>query len=101
MDRCTCPTGQSLLASITRTREPSAESISAWEQNSSPISDTRRSVVGSQFKAKAISPGQIRHKEPSSSSTILLLSCFLMSITFPQCELGGQPGAEAGLLVSG
>jgi hypothetical protein len=59
------------------------------EQNSSAIADTRRSVVGSQFKVKAISPGQIRHKEPSSSSTILLLSCFLMSITLPRCELSG------------
>jgi hypothetical protein len=33
-------------------------------------------VVGSQFKVKTISPGQIRHKEPSSSSTMSLLSCF-------------------------
>src|SRR6516165_4616356 len=74
MNRRTCSTGQSLLALITRTREPSARSISAWEQNSSLISETRRSVVGSQFKVKARSPGQIRHKEPSSSSTILLLS---------------------------
>jgi hypothetical protein len=40
-------------------------------------------VIGSQFKVKAISPGQIRHEEPSSSSTMSLLSCFLMSITFP------------------
>ena len=34
-------------------------------------------MVGSQFKVKAISPGQIRHKEPSSSSTMSLEFVFL------------------------
>ena len=31
--------------------------------------------------------GQILNKEPSSSSTARLLSCFLMSITLSRCEL--------------
>ena len=58
-------------------------------------------MVGSQFKVKAMSPGQIRHKEPSSSSTMSLLSCFLMSMTFPRCSLSGHPGRGAGRWFSG
>ena len=57
-------------------------------------------MVGGQFKVKAISPGQIRHKEPSSSSTMSLLSCFLMSITVGLVK-SGQPGRGAGLWFSG
>jgi hypothetical protein len=38
-------TGQSLLASITRTREPSVLSTRAWEQNSSSISETSKTVI--------------------------------------------------------
>ena len=41
----TCWTGQSLLASITRTREPSVLSKRACEQNSSSISETSRTVA--------------------------------------------------------
>jgi hypothetical protein len=43
------------------------------EQNSSLIADTRSSVVGNHCKVAAISPGQIRHLEPSSSSVTLLV----------------------------
>src|SRR4029077_5525120 len=63
----------------------------------------RRSVVASQFRVKATSPGQIRHKEPSSSSTMSLLSCFLMSITCPGArsfKRTRRPG-RAGLRFSG
>jgi hypothetical protein len=69
-DRRTCATGQSVLASITRTREPSFCSMRVCEQNSSLIADTRRSVVGNHCKVATVSPGQIRHLEPSSSSTM-------------------------------
>ena len=49
-------------------------------------------MVGSQFKVKAISPGQIRHKEPSSSSTMSLDVVFLNEHHIPRCSLSGQPG---------
>src|SRR5207237_10483046 len=39
------------------------------------------SVVGSSCKVVEISPGQMRHAEPSLSSTIWLLSCFLICIS--------------------
>src|SRR5215831_20525456 len=79
----TCWTGQSLLASITRTREPSVLSMRAWEQNSSSISETSRTVVGSHPNVRSISPGQIRQLEPSSSFTIWLLSCFSICMAAP------------------
>src|SRR5262249_54121303 len=70
-----------LLALITRTREPFERSISACEQISSSISATSISVVGSHCKVLGMSPGQMRHAEPSLSSTIWLRSCFLICIT--------------------
>src|SRR6476646_10166392 len=60
MDCRTFCTGQSLLASITRTREPSVLSTRAWEQNSSSISETPKTVIDDHPNVRAISPGQIR-----------------------------------------
>jgi hypothetical protein len=54
--------------------------ISACEQISSSMSATSISVVGSHCKVLGISPGQMRHAEPSLSSTMWLLSCFLICI---------------------
>ena len=59
-----------LLASIARTRESSVRLIRAWVQNSSSISVVTMSAVGSHCKVTAISPGQIRHLDRSSSSTM-------------------------------
>jgi hypothetical protein len=49
-----------MLASITRTREPSVLLTRAWEQNSSSISETSRTVIDDHPNVRAISPGQIR-----------------------------------------
>jgi len=54
---------------ITRTRDPFERLISACEQISSSMSATSISVVGRHCKVLGISPGQIRHAEPSLSST--------------------------------
>src|SRR5262249_35951799 len=71
----TCP-----VKLITRTRDPFERSISACEQISSSMSATSISVVGRHRKVLGISPGQMRHAEPSLSSTTWLLSCLLICI---------------------
>src|SRR6266568_9471687 len=78
--RRTAVAGHFELALITRTRDPLERSTSACEQISSSMSATSISVVGSHCKVLGISPGQMRHPEPSLSSTIWLLSCFLICI---------------------
>src|SRR6266446_7655855 len=78
--RRTAEAGQCALALITRTRDPFERLISACEQISSSMSATSISVVGSHCKVLGISPGQMRHAEPSLSSTMWLLSCFLICI---------------------
>jgi len=78
--RRTAAAGHCALTLITRTRDPFERSISACEQTSSSISATSISVVGSHCKVLGISPGQMRHAEPSLSSTRWLLSCFLICI---------------------
>jgi hypothetical protein len=75
-------------ASRCRRRSHAPVNRPVCEQNSSLIATTRSSVVGNQCKVTAISPGQIRHLEPSSSSTMSLLSCFLISMTFPDAFWG-------------
>ena len=67
--RRTAAAGHCALTLITRTRDPLARSISACEQISSSMSVTSISVVGSHCKVLGISPGQMRHAEPSLSST--------------------------------
>ena len=47
-------------------------------QHSSSISETTSRLDGIQNNVATRSPGQIRHSEPSSSSTMWLFSCFLM-----------------------
>jgi hypothetical protein len=42
--------------------------------------------IGSRCKDLGISPGQMRHAEPSLSSTIWLLSCFLICIADLPCD---------------
>src|SRR5262249_49750079 len=76
----TAAAGQYALALITRTRDPFERSTRACEQISCSISATSISVVGSHCKVFGISPGQMRHAEPSPSYTIWLLSCFLICI---------------------
>jgi hypothetical protein len=56
--------------SRTRTWDPSERLISACEQISSSISATSISVVDSHCNVLGVSPGQMRHVEPSLSSTI-------------------------------
>src|SRR5215470_12094904 len=84
--RRTAAAGHCALTLITRTRDPFERSISACEQTSSSISATSISVVGSHCKVLGISPGQMRHAEPSLSSTRWLLSCFLICIADLPCE---------------
>src|SRR5207245_3993901 len=50
------------------------------------MSATSISVVGSHCNVLGISPGQMRHAEPSLSSTIWLLSCFLICIVDLPCN---------------
>src|SRR5947209_12970767 len=50
------------------------------------MSATSISVVGSHCNVLGISPGQMRHAEPSLSSTIWLLSCFLICIADLPCK---------------
>src|SRR6266480_151818 len=45
----------------------------AWEQNSSSISETSRTVIGDHPNVRAISPGQIRQLEPSSIVALVVL----------------------------
>jgi hypothetical protein len=78
--RRTAAAGHCALTLITRTRDPFERSISACEQISSSMSATSISVVGRHCKVLGISPGQIRHAEPSLSSTRWLLSCLLICI---------------------
>jgi hypothetical protein len=79
-ERRTAAAGQYALALIARTRDPFARSTRACEQISCSICVTSISVVGRHSNALGISPGQMRHAEPSLSSTIWLLSCFLICI---------------------
>src|SRR5262249_27706279 len=79
-ERRTAAAGQYALALIARTRDPFARSTRACEQISCSISVTSISVVGRHSNVLGISPGQMRHAEPSLSSTIWLLSCFLICI---------------------
>src|SRR5215831_20542826 len=72
--------GHCAVKLITRTRDPFERSISACEQLSSSMSATSISVVGRHCKVLGISPGQMRHAEPSLSSTRWLLSCLLICI---------------------
>jgi len=74
------------LTLITRTRDPLERSISTCKQISSSTSATSISVVGSHCKVLGISPGQMRHAEPSRSSTRWLLSCFLICIADLPCD---------------
>ena len=78
--RRTAAAGHCAVKLITRTRDPFERSISACEQISSSISATSISVVGRHCKVLGISPGQMRHAEPSLSSTRWLLSCLLICI---------------------
>src|SRR5215472_9418490 len=78
--RRTAAAGHCAVKLITRTRDPFERSISACEQISSSMSATSISVVGRHCKVLGISPGQIRHAEPSLSSTRWLLSCLLICI---------------------
>ncbi len=66
--RRTAAAGHCTLTLITRTRDPLERSISACEQISSSMSVTSISVVGRHCKVLGISPGQMRHAEPSLSS---------------------------------
>src|SRR5262249_37837949 len=79
-ERRTAAAGQYTLALIARTRDPFARSTRACEQISCSICVTSISVVGRHSNILGISPGQMRHAEPSLSSTIWLLSCFLICI---------------------
>ena len=67
-------------------------------ENSSPISEMRRSEVGSQFRVKATSPGQIR--QPSSNEVALVV--FLNEHRMPRAlgALSAQPGRESRAAVS-
>jgi hypothetical protein len=58
----------------------------ACEQISSSMSATSMSVVGRHCKVLGISPGQMRHAEPSLSSTSWLLSCLLICIADLPCN---------------
>ena len=78
--RRTASVGQSSFALITRTRDPSECVTSACEQMSSSMSATSSSVAGNHCNVLDTSPGQIRHVEPSLSSTMWLLSCCLIRI---------------------
>src|SRR5262249_34103834 len=78
--RRTAAAGHCAVKLITRTRDPFERSISACEQISSSMSATSISVVGRPCKVLGISPGQMRHAEPSLSSTRWLLSCLLICI---------------------
>jgi hypothetical protein len=84
--RRTAAAGHCTLTLITRTRDPLERSISACEQISSSMSVTSISVVGRHCKVLGISPGQMRHAEPSLSSTRRLLSCFLICIADLPCD---------------
>jgi hypothetical protein len=84
--RRTAAAGHCTLTLITRTRDPLERSISACEQISSSMSVTSISVVGRHCKVLGISPGQMRHAEPSLSSTVWLLSCFLICIADLPCD---------------
>src|SRR5262245_23572672 len=79
-ERRTAAAGQYAVALIARTRDPFERSTRACEQISCSISVTSISVVGRHSNVLGISPGQMRHAEPSLSSTIWLLSCFLICI---------------------
>src|SRR5262249_42014165 len=77
-ERRTAAPGQYALALITRTHVPFERSTRACEQISCSISVTSISVVGLHCNVLGTSPGQMRQAEPSPSSTIRLLSCFLI-----------------------
>src|SRR5499433_3018759 len=81
-ERRTAAAGQYALALIARTRDPFERSTRACEQISCSVSVTSISVVGRHSNVLGISPGQMRHAEPSLSSTIWLLSCFLICIAY-------------------
>src|SRR5262249_30492120 len=65
---------------IARTRDPFERSTRACEQISCSVSVTSISVVGRHSNVLGISPGQMAHADPSLSSPIWLLSCFLICI---------------------
>src|SRR5215510_12861274 len=79
-ERRTAAAGRYALALIARTHDPFSRSTRGCEQISCSISLTSISVVGRHSNVLGISPGQMRHAEPSLSSTIWLLSCFLICI---------------------
>src|SRR5262249_47648401 len=79
-ERRTAAAGRYALALIARTHDPFSRSTRGCEQISCSISLTSISLVGRHSNVLGISPGQMRHAEPSLSSTIWLLSCFLICI---------------------
>src|SRR5262245_37179 len=66
-ERRTAAAGRYALALIARTRDPFLRSTRACEQISCSISLTSISVVGRHSNVLGISPGQMRHAEPSLS----------------------------------
>src|SRR5262245_22825892 len=92
---------------MTRTCDPSVRLISACEHTLCSTVTMSSSVVGSHPKVLGVSPGQMRHSDPSASITVWLRSCRLICIAASPLRtsrsrlLAGRPHPLDDLLANG